>query len=152
MQVIQHLEATRDQTLEFFALGANDLARTYAPGKWSVKFILHHIADSETVQFERVRRALCEPRPVLWFYDQDAWAKGLDYARLPLDMSRQTFEPVRNAIIHLANLYYEPMGHLEYVHSVSGVHTLKELFEDVADHNEHHLSQIQAALSTSHRR
>ena len=76
MQLIRELERTRDETLKCFSLDHRDLARTYAPGKWSVGYILHHLSDSETVFFDRIRRVLSEPRPVLWVMDQDAWAKG----------------------------------------------------------------------------
>lgn len=146
MQLIQDLEKTRDETLQYFALGPDDLARTYAPGKWSVRFILHHLADSETVLFERIRRVLSEPRPVLWVFDQDAWAKGLDYSQMPLDISRHLFESVRNAVLYDAGVHYESKGHLEFVHSVTGVRTLKEEFDKIASHNEHHLAQIRRAL------
>ena len=88
MQLIRQLEETRDQTLAFFALRENDLARTYAPGKWPVRFILHHLADAETVLYDRIRRILSEPRQVLWVFDPDAWATGLDYSSVPLDVSR----------------------------------------------------------------
>jgi hypothetical protein len=145
--LIRQLEATRDQTVKFFALGGDDLARTYATGKWSVRFILLHLADSETVLFDRIRRVLSEPRQVLWVFDQDAWAEGLDYSRVPLDISCRVYESVRNAIIYYARLYYEPKGHLEFVHSVTGVRTLKDEFEKVASHNQHHLDQIRTALS-----
>jgi hypothetical protein len=146
MQLIRELEKTREETLEYYLLGSGDLDRTYGPGKWSVRFLLHHLSDSETVLFDRIRRVLSEPRQVLWVYDQDAWAKGLDYARLPLDISRQVYESVRNAIIYYAGLYYEQKGHLEFVHSVTGVRTLKDEFDKVASHNEHHLGQIRLAL------
>ncbi|MFI5174772.1 MAG: DinB family protein [Terriglobia bacterium] len=147
MELIEHLEATRDETLRIFTLGAADLARTYAPGKWSIRFILHHLADSETVLFDRIRRVLSEPRPLLWVFDQDAWAKGLDYSQVPLDLSRQVYESVRNAIIYYAGLHYERHGDLEFVHSVTGVRTLRDEFDKTASHNAHHLSQIRAALS-----
>ena len=146
MKLIRELEATRDETLRYFSLGQDELMRTYAPGKWSVKFILHHLSDSETVLFDRIRRVLSEPRQVLWVYDQDAWAEGLDYSRAPLELSRRIYESVRNAIIYYAGLHYEAKGHLEFVHSVTGVRTLKDEFDKVADHNEHHLSQIRSAL------
>src|SRR5204862_6576782 len=107
---------TRDETLKCFSLGAADVARTYGPGKWSVAYILHHLSDSETVFFERIRRVLSEPRPVLWVMDQDAWAKGLDYAGVPLDLSRHLYEAVRNAIIYYAGEQYELSGHMERVH------------------------------------
>lgn len=146
MQLIQDLEKTRDETLKYFSLDESDLARTYAPGKWSVRFILHHLADSETVLFDRIRRTLSEPRQVLWVFDQDAWAEGLDYSQVPLDISRRVYESVRNAILYYAGVHYERKGHLEFVHSVTGVRTLKEEFDKVAAHNEHHLEQIRLAL------
>ena len=146
MQLIRELERTREETLTYFALDDRALMRTYAPGKWSVRFILLHLSDSETVLFERIRRVLSEPRQVLWFYDQDAWAKGLDYTRVPLDIARRVYESVREAIIYYAGEYYEQKGHLEFVHSITGVRTLKDEFDKVASHNEHHLAQIRAAL------
>lgn len=146
MSLIRDLERSRDETLSYFALGEGDLARVYAPGKWSVRFILHHLADSETVLYDRVRRVLSEPRQVLWVFDQDAWARGLDYASVPLELSAQVYRSVRGALIYYAGLHYEKNGHLEFVHSVTGVRTLKEELEKVASHNEHHLSQIRLAL------
>lgn len=147
MQLIDALEATRNETLKLFTLDAASLARTYAPGKWPVRFVLHHLADSETVLFERIRRVLSEPRPVLWVYDPDAWAKGLDYSQVPLEVSRRVYEAVRNAVVYYASRYYESDGHREFVHSVTGVRTLRDEFDKIASHNAHHLGQIKAALA-----
>jgi DinB family protein len=144
--LIQELERARDETLKCFSLDRRDLARTYAPGKWSVGYLLHHLSDNETVCFDRIRRVLSEPRPVVWVMDQDAWAKGLDYSHVPIDITRQVFEAVRNAIIYYAGVHYERSGHLEFVHSVDGVRTLRDEFDHVAAHNEHHLRQIRLAL------
>jgi hypothetical protein len=149
MQLINELERTRDETLEFFSLSEAELAQTYAPGKWSVRYVLLHLADSETVLFDRIRRILSEPRQVLWVYDEDAWARGLDYSSVPLDISRRVYESVRGAIIYYASQFYEQKGHLEFVHSVTGVRTLRDEFDKVASHNEHHLAQIRTALSQS---
>jgi|SRR5438477_1012421 len=77
MEIVTRLEATRDRTLGFFDLSSEQLDHCYAPGKWPVRFILHHLADAETVLFDRIRRVISEPRQVLWAYDQDAWAKGI---------------------------------------------------------------------------
>jgi hypothetical protein len=51
---------------------------------------------------------------------------------------------VRNAIIYYASVDYERSGHLEFVHSVDGVRTLRQECDTVAAHNEHHLSQVVA--------
>src|SRR4051812_21831269 len=76
MQLIRQLEATRDETLKYFALSDSELSRSYGPGKWPVRFILLHLSDSETVLFDRIRRILSEPRQVIWAYDQDALGQG----------------------------------------------------------------------------
>ena len=146
MHIIEQLEATRDETLRHFQLGEAEMARTYAPGKWSIRFILHHLSDSETVLFDRIRRVLSEGRQVLWVFEQDAWAKGLDYGTLPLDQSRRIYESVRSGVIYYAKLHYEVSGHLEWVHSVTGVRTLKDEFDKVVWHNQKHLDQIRTAL------
>jgi hypothetical protein len=146
-QLVRQLEVTRDETLGFFALGDSELARSYGPGKWSVRFLLHHLADSETVLYERIRRAIAEPHPTVKVMDQDAWAKELDYAGMPLEISRDVYVAVRSAIIRLARLRYETHGHLTFVHSVTGVRTLRDEFDKVAQHNELHLGHIRAALA-----
>jgi hypothetical protein len=146
MPLIQQLSRTLDETLPYFLLGDADLARTYAPGKWSVRYILLHLADAETVLFDRIRRSISEVRPVVWAFDQDAWAAHLDYERLPLDLANDVFSAVRRSLIWLAQEHYERNGDLEFVHSETGVRTLRMEFDKVAWHNEHHLAQIRSAL------
>lgn len=146
MDIIKKLELTRDRTLQYFDLDNVELARSYASGKWPVRFILHHLADAEMVLSDRIRRTISEPRQVLWAFDQDAWATGLDYSQMPLDLARRIYEAARAGIIHLASKHYDSSGHLEFIHSETGIRTLREEFDKVADHNEHHLAQIEAAL------
>ena len=149
MDIVTRLEAARDRTLAYFEVSEEQLARSYGPGKWPVRFLLHHLSDSETVLFDRIRRIVSEPRQVIWAFDQDAWAKGLDYSRTPLDLSRRIYESVRAGMIYQARMHYDRSGHLEFVHSETGVRTLKVEFDKVASHNEHHLAQIELALQGS---
>lgn len=143
---IRELERTRDETLGYFALPAVDLERSYGPGKWNVRYLLHHLVDSETVLYYRIRRVISEPQQVIWYYDQSAWAKALNYADVPLDVMRPVFESTRAAVIFYAGRHFEKDGHLEFVHSLTGLRTLRDEFEKVASHNEHHLAQIRMAL------
>ena len=146
MDIITRLESTRNRTLKYFDLSDDELALSYAPDKWSVRFILHHLGDAETVLSDRIRRTISEPRQVLWAFDQDAWARRLDYSQMPLDLSRRIYESTRAGIIHMAGEHYHRSGHLEFVHSETGVRTLRDEFDKVAAHNEHHLAQIEQAL------
>ena len=145
-QLVRELERTRDETLRYFALGDADLARTYGEAKWPVGFVLRHLADSEQILYERICRTIAEPRQTLAVFQQSLWAETLDYASLPLEISRDMYAAVRRAHIHYAAKFYESHGHLEFVHSEVGVRTLTQEFDKVADHNEHHLAQIRTAL------
>ena len=145
-ELVRELESTRDATLEFFSLGGAELDYAYGSGKWSIRHLLHHLADSESVLNERIRRVLSEPPQTLLVFDQDAWAAALDYATLPLHLSRAIFASMRDAIIHLARQHYDARGHLTFTHSTMGVRTLRQELEKVADHNAHHLQHIRAAL------
>ncbi|HYE59030.1 MAG TPA: DinB family protein [Rhodothermales bacterium] len=146
MDLVERLERSRDQTLAYYDLDEDALARRYGPDKWSARFVLHHLADAETVLNDRIRRVLSEPRGVIWAFDQDAWARGLDYEHLPLQLSRDIFRALREGILHLARTHLPEKADLEFVHSTMGVRTLGQEFEKVAEHNEHHLAQIAQAL------
>ncbi len=146
MKIIEELENTKSLTLPHFELSDEDLNKSYAPGKWSIRQILHHLADTETVLYERIRRIISEPRSVIWAFDQDAWAMKLDYTHMPLAIAKNIYSSVREAIIYRARQHYDLHGHLEFVHSETGIRTLKEEFDKVAKHNRHHLEQIQAGL------
>ena len=52
-----------------------------APGKWSIRQIIAHLADSELVFAHRFRQVIAEENPTLVAFDQDAWARNLDYSR-----------------------------------------------------------------------
>src|SRR5215831_7669320 len=66
-----------------------------APGKWSVRQIVAHLADVELVAAHRFRQVLAEDNPTLIAMDQDKWAANLDYARRKPKQSLETFRRMR---------------------------------------------------------
>ena len=62
MNISQSLQNTKMRTLDYYELSDDLLDMRYGPEKWSVRFILHHLADAETVLFDRIRRLLSELR------------------------------------------------------------------------------------------
>lgn len=146
MKLIDQLKASQTQTLPYFDLSEERLDLTYGPGKWSVRQLLHHLADAETVLYERIRRAIAKPNQVVWGFDQDAWAVGLRYTERPINLNRAVYTAIRDAIVDLAERHYATDGANPYVHSETGQRTLKEEFDKVVWHNEHHLKQIEQAL------
>jgi len=151
MEIIEQLERTKAETLKYFDLPDEDLRKDYGPGKWSVRYILHHLADSESVLSYRIRRVISEPKQVIWFYDQDAWAKRLDYSAVPLELARSIYISSREGIIYYARLHYEKSDEITFVHSETGIRTLKDEFDKVVWHNRQHAGDIEKALSSSQR-
>ncbi|UZR98205.1 DinB family protein [Chondrinema litorale] len=147
MNLIETLKETKIQTLTYFNLDDESLNKTYGPGKWNVKQILHHLADTETVLYDRLRRVISEPKQVIWGFNQDLWCKELDYNNLPLDLSKNNYSAVRESVIYLVQKYYDVKGHKSFIHSETGLKTLKEEMEKIAWHNQHHLKHINQALS-----
>ncbi|MCB0668582.1 MAG: DinB family protein [Saprospiraceae bacterium] len=148
MEILDNLRQTKQTTLAFFELSELDLQKSYGPGKWTIREILHHLADAETVLYDRIRRAIAEPGTVIWAFDQDKWCEKIEYAIQPLGISQSIYASVREGVINLANQYYVKYGDNQFIHSESGLRTLKDEFDKVAWHNERHLQQIKNALET----
>ena len=146
-ELLKALEQTREETLNFFDLEPIHFTKSYLPGKWNIKQLLHHITDAETVLYDRLRRVIAKPNQVIWAFDQEAWANKLDYQSFPLALNKQIYSSVRAAVIYLAQTYYEELGDHAFVHSDTGKRTLKEEFDKIAWHNQGHLNQINAALA-----
>lgn len=147
MEIINHLERTRNKALEYYDLEDSFLHLTYEEGKWNIRELLCHISDVETVLYERIRRVIAEPKQVIWGFEQDLWAERLNYNSFPLSISKQTFSSVRKGVIYLADNFYQDLGHKQFVHSEAGIRTLKDEFDKVAWHCEGHLKQIELAIN-----
>jgi hypothetical protein len=114
-----------------------------APGKWSIRQIAAHLADSEIVAAHRIRQVLAEENPVLTWFDEKLWAVNLDYARRKPKQCLETLRHLRAGTYEL--LHGIPEAAFERVgnHSTFGPKTVRKLVEDYAAHVESHARQIQ---------
>ncbi len=121
---------------------------TSTPGKWSIRQIVAHLADAELVGAHRLRQVLAEENPTLIAFDQDAWARNLDYARRKPKQSLETFRRIRTENFEL--LKDLPPGAFERTgnHSENGSMTLLRLLEGYAGHAESHARQLQEIRET----
>ncbi|HOL72063.1 MAG TPA: DinB family protein [Bryobacteraceae bacterium] len=112
------------------------------PGKWSVRQIVAHLADSEIVAADRFRRIIAEENPTLISYDQDAWARNLNYARRRTSDSLETFRRLRAENWELLKDLPESAFERKATHSERGTITLLDLLKIYAAHPEAHARQL----------
>jgi hypothetical protein len=114
-----------------------------APGKWSVREIVAHLADAELVGAHRFRQVIAEDNPTIIAYDQAAWARNLDYARRKPKQSLETFRRVRaenyELLKGLPDAAFERTGN----HTENGRMSLGQMLEGYAHHAESHVRQLQ---------
>ncbi|MBZ5624659.1 MAG: DinB family protein [Acidobacteriia bacterium] len=114
-----------------------------APGKWSVRQIVAHLADAEMVGAHRLRQVIAEDNPTLIAYNQDAWTANLDYARRKPKQSLEAFRRIRaenyELLKGLPDSAFERAGN----HTENGRMTLRQLLEGYAGHAESHARQLQ---------
>jgi hypothetical protein len=117
---------------------------TPAPGKWTARQIVAHLADAELVTAHRFRQIIAEDNPTLIAFDQNLWAANLDYARRKPKQSLDTFRRLRAENYEL--LKDLPPGAFNRAgnHTERGAVTLGQLLETMADHAESHARQLQA--------
>jgi DinB superfamily len=114
-----------------------------APGKWSIRQIVAHLADAEMVGAHRFRQVLAEENPTLIAFDQDAWTRNLDYARRKPKQSLETFRRIRAENYELLKEMPESAFERTGNHSENGPMTLRRLLEGYAEHAESHARQLQ---------
>lgn len=114
-----------------------------APGKWSVRQIVAHLADAEMVGAHRFRQVIAEDNPTLIAYSQDAWTANLDYARRKPKQSLETFRRIRAENYELLKGLPESAFERAGNHTENGRMTLRQMLEGYAGHAESHARQLQ---------
>jgi hypothetical protein len=118
-----------------------------APGKWSAREIVHHLADSEMTAAVRFRRLLAEDRPAIKGYDQDEFARRLHYER-PHEASLELFRAARASTADLMACLTEADWLREGTHSEVGRFGLDTWLRVYGQHAHKHASQIRVARAS----
>ncbi len=127
--------------------GLSEGEADYLPGngKWTVRQVVSHLADSEMVGADRFRRVLAEDNPTLMAYDEKAWAEKLDWGRRSIPQSLELFRKVRQLNYELLKDLPEAAFERQGRHSERGPLRVAQLLEIYAQHAEGHARQIRAA-------
>jgi hypothetical protein len=124
------------------------LAALEAPGKWSVRHVIAHLADSEVVAAWRFRMILAHDRPPIQGYDQDAWANSLWYEDAEPAESLDAFRALRNWNLRLVEHASAKQLARVGVHAERGEESVAHLMKLYAAHDLLHRRQIERILAT----
>ena len=125
------------------AITPDELDRS-APGEWSAREIVHHLADSESNSYVRLRMLLAEESPVIAAYDENRWARTLHYDR-PITASLAVLQAVRASSAELLDCVHDADWARAGTHSESGAYSLSIWLEIYAAHAHDHADQIRRA-------
>jgi hypothetical protein len=121
------------------------LTKQPAPGRWSAREIVHHLADSEMTAAVRLRWLLALDRPQIQGYDQDLFAGRLHYDR-PHEASLEAFRYARECTAQILERMSEEDWLREGTHTEVGAFGVRQWLEVYAPHAHRHARQIVEAL------
>lgn len=123
------------------ALTDEQLDTPYRPDGWTVRQVVHHIADSHMNSVVRFKWALTEDRPMIKAYDEQRWAELPD-CREPVAPSLDLLDALHGRWASLLRGLDWPQLQREFVHPDSGPATLAVTVGSYAWHGRHHLAHV----------
>jgi hypothetical protein len=115
--------------------------RSPAPGKWSVREILCHLADCEIAFAFRIRQTLAEDRHVMQPFDQNAWAAN--YRAYSTQAALAMFAALRGWNVALVKTLDDDALARPVNHPERGDMMLRTIVETMAGHDLNHIRQIE---------
>ncbi len=112
-----------------------------ADGGWTPRQVAHHLADSEMMSAIRIRRLLAEPNPVIYGYDEKAFAERLTGDR-PIEPSLEAMRWARETCSQLLDRMTEDDWRIVGTHTESGRYGTEDWLKIYAAHALDHAAQI----------
>ncbi|MAZ27790.1 MAG: metal-dependent hydrolase [Cytophagaceae bacterium] len=128
-------------------LAEADLQKTYRPGGWTLRQLVHHCADSHMNAFIRFKLALTEDCPTIKPYEEALWAELPDTVEMPINASLQILEGLHVRWAFLLENLTESQLQRQYTHPEHGKNfTLAFTAGMYSWHCNHHLAHMGLAI------
>lgn len=119
------------------------LDTAYRPGGWTVRQVVHHVADSHHHSYIRFKWALTEDNPTIKPYLQDKWAEQPDLVGMPVEWSLRHVEVVHYKLVRMLRAVKDEDLDRTFVHPEGrAVSSLRENTGRYAWHSMHHYMHI----------
>jgi uncharacterized damage-inducible protein DinB len=113
----------------------------YRDGGWTVRQLVHHIADSHMNAVIRIRLALTEDWPTIKPYDEKAWATLHD-STAPIEWSLELIEALHARWVMLLQSLTDDQWQRGFRHPEAGPQTVEKSTLTYAWHSRHHVAHI----------
>ncbi|HUI51243.1 MAG TPA: putative metal-dependent hydrolase, partial [Terriglobales bacterium] len=123
-------------------LNGAQLDTPYREGGWTVRQVIHHVADSHMNAYIRLRLALTETEPTIKPYEESAWAQLEDAAHAPIEISLKLLEPLHVRWVRLLETVTPEQFARTVRHPDFGVRNVDWLLFLYAWHGRHHTAHI----------
>jgi DinB superfamily len=123
------------------AIGQNRASEAPAPGKWSAREIVAHLADCELVFAFRLRQTLAEDNPAIQPFDQEKWAAI--YGAYDAASAFETFSALRNWNLALLRSLKPEAFQRKMTHLERGEMTFQTVVETMGGHDLNHIGQLE---------
>lgn len=124
-------------------LNDSQLDTVYRPEGWTIRQVIHHVADSHHNSYIRFKWALTEEQPLIKTYDEKEWASLHDSRRAPIALSLDHLKAVHAKLVYLLRGLDAAELKREFVHPEGwGNTSLAENIGRYAWHGNHHLMHI----------
>ena len=142
IQILEELPTTLENLVKH--LSDEQLETPYRPGGWTVRQLVHHIADSHHHSYTRFKWALTENEPLIKVYEEKKWSSLFDAKTAPIELSLSYLKALHAKMVFmLRGLSSEDLDKC-YVHPVGNIKvTVKENIGKYAWHSQHHCAHIQ---------
>jgi hypothetical protein len=123
-------------------LNEQQLDTPYRLGGWTLRQVVHHVADSHMQSVMRFKWALTEDAPTIKPYEEADWALLPDY-RMPVEPSLRLLEGLHQRWVALLETFTEEEWNRTFVNPESGsTLQLKKALALYAWHCKHHLAHV----------
>ena len=114
----------------------------YRPGGWTVRQLVHHIADSHMNALTRFKLALTEDVPTVKTYEEGLWAELADTKTPPIDSSLAIIDNLHKRWVILLRSLDPAQFERKFRHPQWGLGTVDFLLAQYAWHGKHHVAHI----------
>jgi uncharacterized damage-inducible protein DinB len=147
---VSHIEAAPQKLREAVAgLNARQLDTPYRAGGWTVRQVVHHLADSHLNAYARFRLALTEDTPTICPYDQALWAELPDAKTGDVETSLSLLDAVHSRWLACIRAIPAEAFDRTYRHPEMGVVSLHQQLALYAWHGRHHVAHITSLVQRS---